>query len=258
MKLDGLDHPKTLDLSARLDISLPQTIGHLELLWAFVAQKTPRGNIGKWPDGTIARAAHWTDDPTVFVTALADAGFLDTCDENRYVVHDWPEHCPRWVTSKLSRNGDSFAYPECSTDYSAEYSADSSEHPCARGPSQAKPSQAKSRSEDKSSSLAPDGAEAKSAKQPRKRDEIWEAVLAACGLDGQSPTKSERGAWNKAVSELRSAGATPEQIHARAKAYRRKWPTVSLTPTALSRRWNECVATTPTGQRSETTLEAFD
>lgn len=48
MKLDGLDHPKTLDFAARLDISLPQAIGHLELLWAFVAQKTPHGNVGKW------------------------------------------------------------------------------------------------------------------------------------------------------------------------------------------------------------------
>jgi len=46
MMMDGLDHPKTLDLASRLNASIPQVIGHLELLWAFTAQKTPRGNIG--------------------------------------------------------------------------------------------------------------------------------------------------------------------------------------------------------------------
>ena len=140
MKLDGLDHPKTLDLAARLDISLPQAIGHLELLWAFVAQKTPHGNVGKWPDGAIARAAHWTGEPTAFVTALTEAGFLEQHSEYRLIVHDWHEHAPRWVSSKLSRSGEQFCMPEgkaqkkedstqdCSEDCTLDWRADCIRH----------------------------------------------------------------------------------------------------------------------------------
>lgn len=158
MKLDGLDHPKTLDLASRLDISLPQAIGHLELLWAFVAQKTPHGNVGKWPDGAIARSAHWTGDATAFVTALVEAGFIDRHQSHRLVVHDWHEHAPRWVTSKIMRAGESFCTSdpqvideidstnECSADCSADYSQDCCEHskPSLVKSSQDKGSQGKS------------------------------------------------------------------------------------------------------------------
>ena len=157
MKLDGLDHPKTLDFASRLDVSLPQAIGHLELLWAFVAQKTPHGNVGKWADGAIARASHWTGDATAFVTALCDAGFLERHEEYRLIVHDWHEHAPRWVASKLIRAGQDFCRPagsekpekpantdsekDCTSDCSSECSHDSSAH---SKPSLAKPSQDKS------------------------------------------------------------------------------------------------------------------
>ena len=127
MKLDGLDHPKTLDLCARLDKDLPSVIGHLELLWAFTAQKAHRGDIGKWPDGAIARSAHWNGNATEFVKALTDAGFLDHSDQHRLLVHDWPDHCPRWVTSKLTRSGDDFAENNCSAECSSECSPHSTQ-----------------------------------------------------------------------------------------------------------------------------------
>jgi hypothetical protein len=94
------------------------------------------------------------------------------------------------------------------------------------------------------------------AKRPpkgRAKDPIWDALLAVCGLKDSTPTTSERGAWNKAVQSLRAVNATPSEIQARAIAYRKKWPSVSLTPTALARRWSECVAkangTTPESAR---------
>ena len=79
-------------------------------------------------------------------------------------------------------------------------------------------------------------------KPPRPRDLLWEAVITACGLDGGTPTDRERSAWNGAVKSLRSAKATPGEVTARAACYRARWPHVSLTPTALARRWTECVA----------------
>lgn len=103
MKLEGLDHPKTLDFAALLQIELPTAIGHLELLWAFTGKKAPQGNIGKWPDGAIARACFWMGDPQRFMQSLLQARLITADPEHRYVVHDWHEHAPRWVRAKLAK-----------------------------------------------------------------------------------------------------------------------------------------------------------
>lgn len=74
----------------------------------------------------------------------------------------------------------------------------------------------------------------------RARDVVWDALLEVCGVDPASITASSRGAYNRAAKDLRAIGATPEEILARAWVFRTRWPTVSLTPTALARRWPEC------------------
>ena len=73
----------------------------------------------------------------------------------------------------------------------------------------------------------------------RKPDVLWDALLRACGITGPiSP--SARGAYNKARSDLAACNATPDMVQERAGVYRMRWPNVSLTPTALARRWSEC------------------
>src|SRR5688572_3740571 len=108
MKLDALDHPKTLDFSARLGVSRPTAIGHLELLWAFTSKVAPQGNIGKFPDGAIARACDFMGDPQCFLQSLLQSGFIDPHPTHRYVIHDWQEHAPRWVSAKLNKIGAQF------------------------------------------------------------------------------------------------------------------------------------------------------
>lgn len=76
----------------------------------------------------------------------------------------------------------------------------------------------------------------------RAPDLVWDATLEVCGLAGAEPTPTERGRWNKAVKDLKAAGATPQEIRARAQAYRRRWPKIDLTPMALASNWNQCVA----------------
>ncbi len=105
MKLEGLDHPKTLAFASMLGTSRPAAIGHLELLWAYCATKTPQGNVGKWHDGSLAEACYWTGPPEKFVEALVAAGYLDRHPEHRLVVHDWHEHAPVWVRAKLQKLG---------------------------------------------------------------------------------------------------------------------------------------------------------
>lgn len=74
----------------------------------------------------------------------------------------------------------------------------------------------------------------------RAPDPVWDELLAACGVDGQNLTKTARGAYNRAASELRALDPPPGEITRRANAYRLRWPEASLTPTALARRWPEC------------------
>jgi hypothetical protein len=108
VKLDALEHPKTLDLASRLDVGLPATIGHLELLWAFTGKYAPAGDIGRHSDGAIARACHWTGRPELFTLALREAGFIDADPKHRLTIHDWQDHAPRWVKSKLKTIGQTF------------------------------------------------------------------------------------------------------------------------------------------------------
>lgn len=82
-------------------------------------------------------------------------------------------------------------------------------------------------------------ADAPATRPPRRRDELWEALLGACGISGPIPA-SARGAYNRAVADLRDLGVTPADIRARARVFRLRWPSASLTPTALARRWAEC------------------
>lgn len=103
MKLDALDHPKTWDLIATLEVSRATAIGHLELFWHFVAKHAPRGNVGRFPDAAIARWCEWSGDPQKFVNGLLKCGFMDESPVHRFLVHDWPEHCPNWVRAQLSK-----------------------------------------------------------------------------------------------------------------------------------------------------------
>ncbi len=153
MKRDAYTHPKTLDLASRLDISRAHAIGLLTLLWDFTAAYAPQGDIGRHRNGAIARACDWTGDPDEFVGHLVAAGWVDTCDEHRLRIHDWPEHCENWVRAKVGRLGKSFlpqynvrsspnAPQEASYDASYVDSQEGSLEPssCAPVPSLAKPS----------------------------------------------------------------------------------------------------------------------
>lgn len=71
------------------------------------------------------------------------------------------------------------------------------------------------------------------------RDVLWDAMLHVCGISG-AISPSARGAYNKARADLAACDATPETIRQRAAVFRMRWPGVSLTPTALARRWSEC------------------
>lgn len=78
------------------------------------------------------------------------------------------------------------------------------------------------------------------AQNGKRRDLVFESLMAACGVGLDQIPKSARGKYNTAAKDLRDLGATPEAIAARAHVYREKWPEVSMTPNALAVHWGEC------------------
>jgi hypothetical protein len=73
-------------------------------------------------------------------------------------------------------------------------------------------------------------------KGARTADLLWEALVRSIGRSPQ--TEIERKRWNAALKELRDAEATPDDVEARAAAYRREWPEVELTPHGLAANWS--------------------
>lgn len=89
-----------------------------------------------------------------------------------------------------------------------------------------------------------------------RRDLLWEAVMEVCGIDTTAIPKSARGAYNRAVADLRAIGATPDEVRARGAAWNRNWRAVTMTPTALVRRWGEIPMGAPVS-RSMSALQTW-
>jgi hypothetical protein len=64
----------------------------------------------------------------------------------------------------------------------------------------------------------------------RAPDVIWDTLMEVTGTDASSIPKSSRGAYNRCVAELKAIGANPDDIRARAAAYRRRFPDAACTP----------------------------
>jgi hypothetical protein len=77
-------------------------------------------------------------------------------------------------------------------------------------------------------------------KSERKRNPIWDALLTACDVNPDNVNSSEASRYGRMVRVLKESNATPDDIFARAQAYRQKFPQATLTPTALVNRWSEC------------------
>jgi hypothetical protein len=102
--------PKIRRLAVILEIPWPQAIGLAGLLWRFAAKHAPTGEIGKHDDEDIATALEWPGDSTELVAAFVRSRLLDQApNPTRLLVHDWPDHAPRYVRSTLQRRGEDFS-----------------------------------------------------------------------------------------------------------------------------------------------------
>jgi len=82
----------------------------------------------------------------------------------------------------------------------------------------------------------------------RKPDGLFEAVCAVCGHDPKRLTAAERGKINRALKDLRTVNATPDQIRLAANRWRQIYPNATLTPTAIASHWSRLTASTATAK----------
>lgn len=71
-------------------------------------------------------------------------------------------------------------------------------------------------------------------KTGRVRNPIWDAVVAVLFDPATDRQKKRIG---RLVSDLKKEGATPDEITARARRYKDRWPTMSFTPEAFGKHW---------------------
>ncbi len=86
-------HPKLLRLARMLDIPKAQAIGHLHLLWWWVLDYAPDGDVSAFNAGELEAAAEWAGDAGRFRAALEETGWLDA--DGR--IHDWQDYAGRIV-----------------------------------------------------------------------------------------------------------------------------------------------------------------
>lgn len=76
----------------------------------------------------------------------------------------------------------------------------------------------------------------KTSSSPRKRDLLWDALESEIG---PARTRSEASRRGGVLKQLREVDATPEEVVRRCRAYKKRWPTATLTDTALVNNWSK-------------------
>ncbi|MDP2950010.1 MAG: hypothetical protein Q8P22_10780 [Chloroflexota bacterium] len=95
-------HPKTLRAAAKLEVSVPTLIGHLQCLWWWCLDFAEDGELTGFDHAEIAQAAMWFGDATAFVDALLQCGqankpgFLEM-NSGHLLVHDWSDYTGKLI-----------------------------------------------------------------------------------------------------------------------------------------------------------------
>ena len=97
-------HRKTMQAAETLDLPEVYVVAHLMALWTWALDNAPDGVLPV-SKRIIGKAAQWIGDPTTFVNALFDAGFLDGNDTGQAIIHDWHSYAGRLI-EKREANAD--------------------------------------------------------------------------------------------------------------------------------------------------------
>lgn len=87
--------------------------------------------------------------------------------------------------------------------------------------------------------------------------QVFDRLAKVCGLDGKL-TRAEGGRVAKAAKGIRPVLESVDEIDAKARAYRRKWPDLDMTPTALEANWSQLDASHAGGRPRPPVMETVD
>ncbi len=109
MKREAFSHTKMKRLCRKLNIPLWQGVGLMETLWHLTSKQAVRGDIGKLSNEDIAMGLDYREDEDNLIDAMLSSGWLDSSQEHRLLIHDWPDHADDAVNMKLARSKQTFA-----------------------------------------------------------------------------------------------------------------------------------------------------
>lgn len=197
MKLSAPQSSKFLKLKRRLSLPHWQCVGLLESMWLFTQHNAPLGDIGRHSDEDLAASIEWAGDPTALITALIECGFIDECDENRLVVHDWIDHAPTYLKGAIAKHGKEFCrVVRKSAKQGAKQGARVGQRKTTPPPQHPAPNHTKPSLTEPSQEIIPPAVagpsdttqkpiEQKPAKT-RERNPLFDAVAEVCGLDAST------------------------------------------------------------------------
>lgn len=231
-------HPKVLGLS------LPaRGLWVTALSWS--TSEVGRQNGGVVPETLVRMIAAGADiDP--LARELEDAGLWSRTDRG-WQFHDWAEYQDLSLSEKRAIAGRKGAQKRWQTD-SKQLAFDEAE---TQAPQGNPPDGDEGTSDSKSVARPMAGIPTHTHTQPResdllpsvvdpsaggrRRDEIWDTLV---DLFGAPTTKSSRTNRGRVVASLRAAGATGEEILARAQRWPLHFESATLTENALEKHWD--------------------
>lgn len=102
MKSGCTNHPKFRALMRRLCAPQYAVVGVLESVWMLASQFADDGDLSRFTAEEIADYVAWEGDANELLQTLIECRWLDE-NEDQITVHDWAEHCPKYVADRLAK-----------------------------------------------------------------------------------------------------------------------------------------------------------
>lgn len=267
------DHRKVLDLAMQLDMPEPAVVGHMIYLWLWSLDNAPDGVLPE-SDRIIERAAGWTGERGEFIRCLVIAGLVDE-ENGQRTIHDWEEYTGKLIDQRKANAERQRAWRERHKDNPPTPPSPNVNitdtlplRNAATVPNTTEPNTTQHGPawEEDQLSLASDAAETPAPISFEKRaktktetppsekkkavNPIWDTLVDVMGHD---PSPPEKGAWGKAVRDLKEMGATLEDIRTRASILANT-PNCRLSPMTLAKLWYDLDPSKPKSSQAPPTL----
>lgn len=247
-------HPKVHLLAKELEVSVPQVIGHLHLLWWWALDYADDGNLSRYKD-FIPNASQWTGDESKYTDALIKHGFIDVVDE-KLMIHDWLDYTGALIeTREKDAERKRLARQSKNAKTSANRTTwETSDTTKPSGVSNGRPTDVPTPSNVEKTRLEKTRQEQTIEGNSNELQQIdtiktdnkvvFKALCDTLGYDTQGLTTTARGQLNKASKELAEVGATPYDIEVRAKNFALSFGW-KPTPMALVKHWASMIQPQP-------------